>query len=272
MAGTPSERPLQNRVVLVTGAARGIGLGIATALARAGADVVVSDLGGEGNGGSYAPAGAKELQDATATVAAAGPGRAVAVPCDVTCPDQVTNLVEKARAEFGRIDLVVNNAGVVHLRPIDEIDPERWDQVYGVNVKGVFLVSKATLPSLVETQGSIVNIASVAGKRGYANGTLYCSSKFAVVGFTQALALETAASGVRVNAICPGIVDSAMWTEHITPSADGDRTGYERAVQAMVPLGREQSPDDVSGAVLYLATAPSVTGIALNVAGGMEVW
>lgn len=264
--------PLAGRVAIVTGAARGIGRGVAGALGDAGADVVVSDLGGSAGGADYALAGAAELDEAVAEIAGRGGGRAIGVPCDVTQAAAAEALIGKARSEFGRIDLVVNNAGIVHMRPIGEISEQQWQRVHDVNVKGVFLVSQAALPALAETGGAIVNIASVAGKRGYANGTAYCSSKFAVVGFTQALANEAAPLGVRVNAVCPGILDTHMWSHHITAPERGGEAAYRGAVQAMVPLGRAQTPDDVAQAVLYLASAPNVTGIALNVAGGMEVW
>ena len=263
---------LENQVAIVTGAARGIGRGVALALAEAGAHVVVSDLGDAGSGAAYEMADGSALSESTNAAAEVASGRVVGVTCDVTSPKQVQALVDKTLADFGRIDLVVNNAGIVHMRPIEEISYERWQSVYDVNVAGVFLVSQAALPHLAETKGSIVNIASVAGKRGYATGTAYCSSKFAVVGFTQALANETAARGVRVNAICPGILDTHMWSHHITAPDRGGEAAYEGAVQAMVPLGRAQTPEDVAQAVLYLATAPNVTGVALNVAGGMEVW
>ncbi len=266
------ESMLEGRLAIVTGAARGIGKGVAVALAEAGADVVVSDLGGSGSGAAYAMADDSELAGAVEAVSAAGHGRVAGIPCDVTSPDQVNALIDKVLADFGRIDLVVNNAGIVHMRPIEEISVERWQSVHDVNVMGVFLVSQAALPALSDTKGNIVNIASVAGKRGYSNGTAYCSSKFAVVGFTQALADETAGRGVRVNAICPGILDTHMWTHHITSPERGGEAAYEGAVQAMVPLGRAQTPEDVAQAVLFLATAPNITGVALNVAGGMEVW
>ena len=267
-----AKHDLSTRVAVVTGAARGIGKGIALALADADSHVVVSDLGGGSTEMSYELSGSAQLDETTALVAARGSGRALAIPCDVTRSDQVEALVEKTLSELGRIDLVVNNAGVVHMTPIEEIDEARWDQVHAVNVKGVFLVSKAALAALSESEGSIVNIASVAGKRGYSTGTVYCSSKFAVVGFTQALANEVAGRGVRVNAICPGILDTHMWSHHITSEQRGGDAAYRGAIQAMVPLGREQTPEDIADAVLYLATAPNVTGVALNVAGGMEVW
>ena len=263
---------LEGKVAIVTGAARGIGRGIAEALADAGASVVLSDIATGGARLTYELSSAAQLDAAAREVAARGRGRTLAVPCDVTKAAQVDALVARTREAFGRVDLVVNNAGVVHFAPLEEIDEARWDFVYAVNVKGPYLVSRAALGELTKTRGAIVNIASVAGKRGRAAGALYCSSKFAVVGFTQSLADELGPRGVRVNAVCPGILATHMWTHHLTSEARGGRVAYDAAVKQLIPMGREQTPADIAGAVLYLATAPNVTGISLNVAGGMEVW
>ena len=263
---------LHDRTALVTGAARGIGRGIALALADAGAHVVLADLARDAGAVSYELSTSEALEQATAEVAGRGPGRALAVACDVTDAMQVTAMIDKTRSEFPSLDLVVNNAGVVHMAPLLDIDEATWDQVQAVNVKGPYLVSRAAIPALLASKGSIVNIASVAGKRGYSAGAAYCSSKFAVVGFTQSLAHEFAAQGVRVNAVCPGILPTHMWTHHLTSEERGGTDAYDAAIQSLIPLGREQTPEDIAEAVLYLATATNVTGVALNVAGGMEVW
>jgi len=271
---------LEGKVAIVTGAARGIGRGIAEALADAGANVVLSDIGSAASKAApssgarpitYALSSAEQLAAAAREVAARGRGKTLALACDVTNAEQVAALVAHTRDAFGRIDLVVNNAGVVHFGPLEEIDEARWDFVYAVNVKGPYLVSRAALGELAKTQGAIVNIASVAGKRGYATGSLYCSSKFAVVGFTQALAAELGPRGVRVNAVCPGILATHMWTHHLTSEERGGRAAYDAAVKQSIPLGREQTPADIATAVIYLATSPNVTGVSLNVAGGMEM-
>jgi NAD(P)-dependent dehydrogenase (short-subunit alcohol dehydrogenase family) len=241
---------------------------------------VLSDIAtGSASGGSassgaltYELSSAAQLEAAARELTGRGRGTALAVACDVTKAAQVEALVARTREAFGRVDLVVNNAGVVHFAPLEQIDEARWDFVYAVNVKGPYLVSRAALGELTKTQGSIVNIASVAGKRGRATGALYCSSKFAVVGLTQSLADELAPRGVRVNAVCPGILATHMWTHHLTSEARGGRAAYDAAVKQLIPLGREQTAADIAGAVLYLASAPNVTGVALNVAGGMEVW
>ncbi len=272
MSAPRSDLPLEGRVALVTGAARGIGRGIALGLADAGADVVLADLDHDPGALSYELSGKTQLDATTAEVAARGPGQALGIGCDVTRADQVESLVRSVCERLGGIDVLVNNAGVVHFAPLVEIEEERWDQVFAVNVKGAYLVCRAAIPSLVERQGCIVNIASVAGKRGYPLGSLYCASKFAVVGLTQSLAAELGPQGVRVNAICPGILATHMWTHHLASEERGGSAAYEGAVAASIPLGRAQTPEDIADAVRYLALAPNVTGVSLNVAGGMEVW
>ncbi len=267
-----AERPLEGRTALVTGAARGIGRGIALGLAEAGADVVLADLDSDVGSASYELSGKALLGDATAQVAAAGPGEALAVGCDVSRADQVEAALAQVRERFGRLDVLVNNAGIVHFQPLVEFDEARWDRVFDINVKGVFLMSRAAIPLLTRSGGTIVNIASVAGKRGYALGSAYCSSKFAVVGLTQSLAAELGPAGVRVNAICPGILPTHMWTHHLASEERGGDATYQQMIDASIPLKREQTPRDIADAVLYLVGASNVTGVSLNVAGGMEVW
>jgi meso-butanediol dehydrogenase/(S,S)-butanediol dehydrogenase/diacetyl reductase len=263
---------LAGKVAIVTGAARGIGLGISQGLADAGAHVVLADLESDGGAADYPMSDRAGLEAAARGVAARGGGKALAVPCDVTRADACAALLARTRDAFGRVDLVVNNAGIVHFAPIEQIDETRWDALYAVNVKGVYLVCRAAIPELEKTRGCLVNIASIAGKRGYAGGSLYCSSKFAVVGLTQSLAAELGPRGIRVNAICPGVLATHMWTHHLASESRGGRAAMDAFVQQVTPLRRDQTPEDIAGAVLYLATAPNVTGVSLNVAGGMEVW
>jgi meso-butanediol dehydrogenase/(S,S)-butanediol dehydrogenase/diacetyl reductase len=262
---------LRGKNALVTGAARGIGRGIALALADAGMNVALADLGGGPSGLTYALSGKAELELASKDVEARG-ARALALACDVRSAEQTETAVERTARELGSLDLLVNNAGVVHFDALASFPEERWDLLFDVNVKGTFLMCRAAAAKLAATKGAIVNIASVAGKRGYAGGSGYCASKFAVVGLTQSLAMELAPQGVRVNAICPGILPTHMWHSHLSSPERGGQAAYAAAIERMVPLGREQTPEDVAQAVLYLASAPNVTGVALNVAGGMEVW
>lgn len=272
----PESKPLAGKVSLVTGAARGIGRGIALGLAEAGSDVVVSDLEGGGAGLSYALSDKSDLESVAREVAEFDV-RSFAVACDVTQKAQAEAAVARAVETFGGLDIVVNNAGVVHFEPMETFEESRWDLLFDVNVKGVFLVSQAAIPELTRRAGCIVNIASVAGKRGYPAGSAYCGTKFAVVGITQSLAAELGPVGVRVNAVCPGILDTAMWSDHLSDLMGADegkagRDAFDSAVGNFIPLGREQTPEDIAQAVVYLACAPNVSGISLNVAGGMEGW
>jgi len=261
---------LTGKVALVTGAARGIGRGIAHGLAAAGCDIALLDLGeGANDTLTYELSGRAELEATAKEIGELGV-RSIAITCDVRDPVAVTAALDETAGSLGGLDILVNNAGVVYMGPALEITPERWDFVFDVNVKGTFLCSRAAIPHLTPRAGTIVNIASVAGKRGYPGGAAYCSSKFAVVGLTQSLAAELAPAGVRVNAVCPGILPTHMWTHHLAAEERGGRAAYEASVGQLIPLGREQTAEDIAGAVLYLVTAPNVTGISLNVAGGME--
>jgi meso-butanediol dehydrogenase/(S,S)-butanediol dehydrogenase/diacetyl reductase len=272
---------LQNRTVVVTGAARGIGRGIAEAFGRAGARVVVGDLGSLGAGASgdwsYRLASKDDLQQAAEGIRRQG-AEALAVEVDVSDADSCRNLVDATREHFGGLDILVNNAGLVRMGAIESYDEEEWDRLFAVNVKGVFLGSRAAIPALREGGGgAIINVASIAGKRGYAGLGAYCASKFAVIGFTQSLAQELGGESIRVNAICPGLLATAMWIDHLSAGISAmvgkpaGREAFEEYVLRNTPLGREQTPDDIAEAALYLARADNVTGVSLNVAGGTEM-
>jgi meso-butanediol dehydrogenase/(S,S)-butanediol dehydrogenase/diacetyl reductase len=162
--------------------------------------------------------------------------------------------------------------------PLATYDETDWDRLFAVNTKGVFLATRAAIPVLAERGGgAIVNIASIAGKRGYAALAAYCASKFAVIGFTQAAAQELAPMGIRVNAICPGLLATAMWIDHLSVGVgaawgrEPGRDAFEAFVAQNTPLRREQMPADIAEAALYLVRADNVTGISLTVAGGTEM-
>ena len=176
---------------------------------------------------------------------------------------------------FGGLDILVNNAGIVDSGPITEFSEAAWDRIFAVNTKGIFLMSKAAIPHLLAADNaSIVNTASIAGEKGVSNMAAYCGSKFAAIGITQSMAQELAQDKIRVNAICPGIVGTAMWLDHLIPKNNADNaTPVDFAIQTrqLIPMGVAQTAQDMADAVLYLARAKNITGIALTVAGGMEM-
>jgi meso-butanediol dehydrogenase/(S,S)-butanediol dehydrogenase/diacetyl reductase len=272
---------LKGRTVIVTGAARGIGRGIAEAFAREGARVVIGDLGSLAGGASgewaYRLASKDDLEAASEEIRSRG-GEALSVEMDVSRDDSCRALVDAARERFGGVDVLVNNAGLVKSGAITSYEESDWDHLFAVNVKGVFLASRAAIPALVEGGGgAIINISSIAGKRGYAGLGVYCASKFAVIGLTQAMAQELAGSGIRVSAICPGLLPTAMWIDHLSGAVapllgkEAGQEAFQEYVARNTPLGREQTPADVAEAALYLARADNVTGVSLNIAGGTEM-
>jgi len=269
---------LDGKVVLITGGGRGIGAGIARAFARAGADVAVADVDQVGEGAQqYGTAFVSGYQAARALASEIGGlgRRAIAIDADVTQWSQVQTMMQRAKDELGGLDVLVCNAGVVSVAPVQTLSEDTWDLTMSVNVKGVFLCCKAALPLLRKRAGSsIINIASVAGKNGAAGMAHYCASKFAVVGFTNSLAKEIARHGVRANSICPGILRTQMWeylAETFKQKEEDREAAWQRYVQNLIPLARPQTPDDIGQLAVFLATAPNVTGQAINVDGGMEM-
>lgn len=268
---------LGGKVALVTGAAgqHGVGRGIAQRLAREGADVVVTDLRDEpvGNWGG--------LNQVVAEIEQLGRG-SLGFVGDVTDSGDVERMVGETIDRFGRIDILVNNAGSPagpDRVPVVELDEAVWDKVLAVNAKGTFLCSRAVARHMIERGGGgkIISLASSAGKRGRARFAAYSASKFAVIGFTQSLALELAPHHINVNAICPGLVD----TERVYGIASGlkpDNMTTESYRDELIevatsnnPLGRVAQPEDVAQLAAYLASAESdyMTGLAVNVSGGM---
>ena len=248
---------MKGKVALVTGGARGIGGAIAERFVEAGAAVTLFDLDG-----SAVQPHADRLTSK---------GRALAVTGDVTNEDHVCRAVERALECYGQLDVLVNNVGIDVSRPILELHASAWDKQLAVNVKGAFLFSKHAIPSMMGRGGAIVNIASVRAFVSYAGGIAYDTSKAALIGFTRTLALDHGKDKIRVNAVCPGYVDTPLTEEWLKTLADPEKT--MRQVVAAHPLGRIGVPRDVAEAVLFLASdaASFITGAALIVDGGMSI-
>ncbi len=254
---------LQDQVAIVTGAGRGIGQAIAERFAAEGAAVLAADL-------DSAAAGA-----VVAGIMQAG-GRAAAHRADVRLEAQVAAMFDAAEQAFGPVDVVVNNAGIGGAAALDDQTVQAWDDMFAVNVRGVFLgVKHAARRMRPRGRGVVVNLASAAGKVGRPYMTCYVAAKHAVVGITRAAALELAPHGVRVVALCPGIVDTRLWREDLNPDLTEleqrrGETAWDARV-AGIPMGRHQLPADVANAAFLLASADAsyVTGISLSVDGGM---
>jgi meso-butanediol dehydrogenase/(S,S)-butanediol dehydrogenase/diacetyl reductase len=269
---------LASKVALITGGARGIGRGIALAFADEGADIAIAEVDRVASAAQqYGDAELSGYRQAQATAdEILGRGRrALALEADVTVWSDVQRAIRDTVAELGQLDILVCNAGVVHISTVEAMPEEEWDLTMGVNTKGVFLSCKAALPHLKQRpDGCIINIASVAGKNGAPGMAHYCASKFAVVGFTNSLAKEVARLGVRVNAICPGILRTQMWeylADTLRQKDESQEESWQRYVSTLIPQARPQTPEDIGQLAVYLATAPNVTGQAINVDGGMEL-
>lgn len=250
---------------LVTGGARGAGRGIALALAEDGCDVVIADLLGDAEIAAAA-------EETAALIAGAG-RRAVSIACDVTSAEELDAAVACAIAEFGSIDHLVVNAGVIAGGELDEMTPNAWSRVIDVNLTGAWLTCRAAAPALkAGASGTITVVSSVAAIRGGAGYAAYCASKAGALGMVRALSHELAPYGIRVNAILPGMVATDMWFRSILGGTGADdqaaRDAFDETIREQVPLGRPQTAADLGAAVVYLTTATNVTGAELVIDGG----
>jgi len=255
---------LKGKVAIVTGGARGIGESTVTGFAREGASVVIADI-------------LFDVAQKLAEKLTGNGNRAIAVRTDVTRKSEFDNLVATAIKEFGRIDILVNAAGITQDILLADIDEAAWDRILEVNAKSVYLGVKAVMPHMIAARyGKIVNISSRSGKEGQPGLSHYAASKFAIIGFTQAAAKELAPHDINVNAVCPGILRTDMWEKIL--DARSARTGIPREeiwAKAMetIPLKRPQVPEDIASVVLFLSSDASrnITGEAISVNGGARM-
>ena len=246
---------LSGKVAVITGARRGMGRTHALTLARAGAKVVLADISQE-----ECEAVVQEIKKER--------GEAIAIKCDISSKTEVDNLIQKTVEKFGKIDILVNNAGICQFNPFLEMKEEDFKKVIDVNLKGYFLCAQATAKEMAkQKKGAIVNIASIAmgqAGAGFAGLTHYCASKGGIVAMAEAMSLELAPLGIRVNTIAPGAIDTPMVAE-----VKQDMKTLEASL-AKIPLGRMGKPEEISNAVLFLASDESsyMTGSVVVVDGG----
>ena len=251
---------LSDKVAIVTGASRGLGRAISLALAQEGADLVLAD---------------KDSTDQTAKLVQDIGRKALSVRLDIRNATDVDNMVSRALKEYGRIDILINNAGVFIGANVVDMTEQEWDLVLDVNAKGCFLCCKAVAREMIRQRipGKIVNISSNAGLVAYAGYSAYCASKLGIVSFTQSLAKELAPHNIHVNAICPGDIETDMLIDEIEEVAKTRSTSVElvkKEKMQSIPIGRFAKPNEVASLVVFLVSEESnyVTGAFVKITGG----
>ncbi|MBI2842158.1 MAG: SDR family oxidoreductase [Armatimonadetes bacterium] len=248
------------KVALVTGGGGDIGAGVAIRLAAEGSRVAVGDVTLEA-----AEATASQIDDA------------MAVCVDVRDEDQVKSMVEAVESRLGRVDILINCAGISPILPLEKTTVEIWDAVLDINLRGTFLCCREVLPGMAARgYGKIVNISSQSGKKGNSWYAAYCASKFGVIGLTQSIAVEYAPFGININAVCPGVVFTKMWEDMQADYAAKrgiNPDNVQNYLTQRIPLGRLAIVEDVANVVAFLVSDESsyMTGQAINVTGGVEM-
>lgn len=248
---------LKDKVALVTGSGRGIGRAIALRMAKEGAKVVVNSVH-------------SETSDAVKKEIESDGGRAISIPCDVSKQQDVERLIESVKHEFGTIDILVNNAGINIVKPAVEMTEEDWDQVLSVNLKSIFLCSKAAARLMIpNNHGRVINIASIVGINPFPNRAPYASSKAAVIMLTRELAIEWARHGIMVNAIAPGFFLTDLMNEKIREGAIS-----EKGILKRVPMGRFGLVEEIGNLAVFLSSDESsyITGQCIAIDGGYTAY
>jgi len=245
------EKTFEGKIALITGGSFGIGKATAIAFAQRGAKVVIADV----------------LEDPETLKQIKGAGsEGIFIKCDVSKEKEVSEMINKAILHFGRIDFAFNNAGIEgQMANTQDCTEANWDRTLAINLKGVWLCMRHEIPHMLQRGGAIVNCASIAGMVGFPGLPAYVASKHAVIGLTKTAALENAKSGIRINAVCPGVIKTAM-VDRIT----GKDKVAEKQFESQEPIGRMGQPEEVAAAVTWLCSEGSsfVTGHALAVDGG----
>ena len=255
---------LKNRTAIVTGSTSGIGLGLARGFAENGANVVLNGFGD-----------AKEIEKTRAELAALGGGTVVYDGADMSKPEEITRMVETAEHRFGAVDVLVNNAGVQTVAPVEEFPPDRWDLIIAINMSSAFHATRAAIPGMKQRGwGRIINVASAHGLVASPFKSAYVTAKHGVVGFTKTVALETAEQGITCNAICPGYVLTPLVEKQIPDTAKA-RGLTEEQVKRDVLLAAQWTKkfvtvEQLAGVALFLCSdaAENITGVSLPVDGG----
>ncbi|WP_158737254.1 SDR family NAD(P)-dependent oxidoreductase [Alteribacillus sp. YIM 98480] len=256
---------LNSKTAIVTGAGKGMGREIALTLSDAGANLAVTDID------------ENSLQSVKEELQQNGKSNVIAIKADVTNENDANALVNSTINEFGNLDILVNNAGVSSAVNFSEISEREWDRIFDINVKGVFLCSKAAVPHMVKRRsGKIINISSMVAKEAIPLFVHYSASKFAVLGMTQGLAKEVAEYNINVNAVCPGVVRTPLWEPLLKQLSKERSISSEEAFLDFtkdIPLQRPQEPKDIANMVLYLSSdlSKNITGQGINISGGMQL-
>ncbi len=246
---------LSGKVAVITGGARGIGEGIAYRYAEEGASIIIADLK------------EKEATETISRIESFG-SKAIFVKTDVADPASIEDMVNKTIKTFGKIDILVNNAGISLMKKITEASVEDWDKLNSVNLKGVWLCTRAVAPHMIKANyGKIINISSISGLVGYKWESIYCSTKGGVINMTRELAVELAPEGIYVNCICPGIIETPLYKDIDFPLDDKENLEYTLKA---IPMKKIGMPGDIAGAAFFFASEDSsfVTGQILAVDGG----
>ena len=264
MTGENRSTTHAGRTALVTGSTSGIGLGIAVALAREGAKVVVNGLGSQ-----------EDIERALGEVRQAGCGEVEYDAADMRRPGEIRAMVSRACERYGAVDLLVNNAGIQHVAPVEEFPAEKWDEIIAINLSSAFHTIAAAVPGMRERgRGRIVNIASAHALSASPHKAAYVAAKHGIAGLTRTVALELARENVTVNAIAPGYVETPLVTRQIAPTAEArgisEREVVEEVMLARQPTRRFVSIDEVASLAVYLCSdaAASITGAVLSIDGG----